>query len=286
MQNEAKAAAVAGAEFSKFSGWPELKEAFISGRIKAAFMLAPMVMDLADGGFPMKIVALGHRSGAVVMVRKEFPGKNFSDLKRKRVAVPSRFAVDYLFVRKLMKRYGVKDKEIELVEMNPPDMPAALYAKSVDAYATGEPFGAVAEKAGYARPLHMTRNDWPNYICCVLTVRDELIQENRLLVQQLVNYVQAAGRWLDSSPENRKRAVEIAAEPTFFNQDPRVLQFVMDNPRDRVTYQDLKLVRSEFEELMRLSVDALILKRPVSYEKYVDESFTRNANPVSISLPK
>src|SRR5262249_27746915 len=148
MQNEAKAAAVAGAEFSKFSGWPELKEAFISGRIKAAFMLAPMVMDLADGGFPMNIVALGHplgavalvdRSGAVVMVRKEFPGKTFSDLKRKRVAVPSRFAVDYLFVRKLMKRYGVKDKEIELVEMNPPDMPAALYAKSVDAYATGEP---------------------------------------------------------------------------------------------------------------------------------------------------
>src|SRR5215472_4644480 len=278
MQNEAKAAAVAGAEFSKFSGWPELKEAFISGRIKAAFMLAPMVMDLADGGFPMKIVALGHRSGAVVMVRKEFPGKNFSDLKRKRVAVPSRFAVDYLFVRKLMKIYGVKDKEIELVEMNPPDMPAALYAKSVDAYATGEPFGAVAEKAGYARPLHMTRNDWPNYICCVLTVREELIRENRLLVQQLVNYVQAAGRWLDSSPENRRRAVEIAAEPTFFNQDPRILQFVMDNPRDRVTYQDLKLVRSEFEELMRLSVEAHILKRPVSYEKYVDESFTRNAN--------
>ena len=60
----------------------------------------------------------------------------------------------------------------------------------------------------------------------------------------------------------------------------------MDNPRDRVTYQDLKLVRSEFEELMRLSVEAHILKRPVSYEKYVDESFTRNVNPVSISLPK
>jgi NitT/TauT family transport system substrate-binding protein len=286
MQNEAKAAAVAGAEFTKFSGWPELKEAFISGRIKAAFMLAPMVMDLADGGFPMKIVALGHRSGAVVMVRKEFPGKNFSDLKRKRVAVPSRFAVDYLFVRKLMKRYGVKDKEIELVEMNPPDMPAALYAKSVDAYATGEPFGAVAEKAGYARPLHMTRNDWPNYICCVLTVRDELIQTDRAEVQRLVDYVLSAGQWLDAAAENRLRAIKVAARPAFFNQDPEILKFVMENPADRVTYGDLKLVRAEFDELVQLSLEAGTLKRAVPYEKYVDESFVRNARPVKISLPQ
>ena len=273
-------------DFVKFSGWPEIKESLMAGRIKAAYMLAPLVMDLADSGIPVKIVSLAHRSGAVIMVRTESPIKTMKDLKRKRIAVPSRFAVDYLYVRKLLKKESMTEKDIDVVEMAPPDMPAALYAKSVDAYATGEPFGAVAQRAGYARPLHMTRDDWPNYICCVLTVREELIRENRLLVQQLVNYVQAAGRWLDSSPENRKRAVEIAAEPTFFNQDPRVLQFVMDNPRDRVTYQDLKLVRSEFEELMRLSVEAHILKRPVSYEKYVDESFTRNANPVSISLPK
>ena len=273
-------------DFVKFSGWPEIKESLMAGRIKAAYMLAPLVMDLADNGIPVKIVSLAHRSGAVIMVRTESPIKTMKDLKRKRIAVPSRFAVDYLYVRKLLKKESMTEKDIDVVEMAPPDMPAALYAKSVDAYATGEPFGAVAQRAGYARPLHMTRDDWPNYICCVLTVREELIRENRLLVQQLVNYVQAAGRWLDSSPERRKRAVEIAAEPTFFNQDPRILQFVMDNPRDRVTYQDLKLVRSEFEELMRLSVEAHILKRPVSYEKYVDESFTRNANPVSISLPK
>ena len=43
----------------------------------------------------------------------------------------------------------------------------------------------------------MTRDEWPNYICCVLTVREELIKENRPLVQQLVNYVQGAGTWLD-----------------------------------------------------------------------------------------
>jgi NitT/TauT family transport system substrate-binding protein len=273
-------------EYLKFSGWPEVKESLMTGRIKAAYMLAPLVMDLADKGIPVKIVSLAHRSGAVIMVRTESPIKTMKDLKGKLIAIPSRFAVDYLYVRKLLKKYGMTEKDIDIIEMAPPDMPAALYAKSVDAYATGEPFGAVAQRAGYAKPLYMTRNDWPNYICCVLTVREELIRENRPLVQQLVNYTLEAGRWLDSSPENRKRAVELAAAPNFFNQDPRVLQFVMDNPRDRVTYQDLRLIRSEFDELMQFSIEAGMLKRPVPYEKYVDESFTRNARPVSISLAK
>jgi NitT/TauT family transport system substrate-binding protein len=286
MKEDRKGAGPELVEYLKFSGWPEVKESLMTGRIKAAYMLAPLVMDLADKGIPVKIVSLAHRSGAVIMVRTESPIKTMKDLKGKLIAIPSRFAVDYLYVRKLLKKYGMTEKDIDIIEMAPPDMPAALYAKSVDAYATGEPFGAVAQRAGYAKPLYMTRNDWPNYICCVLTVREELIRENRPLVQQLVNYTLEAGRWLDSSPENRKRAVELAAAPNFFNQDPRVLQFVMDNPRDRVTYQDLRLIRSEFDELMQFSIEAGMLKRPVPYEKYVDESFTRNARPVSISLAK
>jgi NitT/TauT family transport system substrate-binding protein len=184
----------------------------------------------------------------------------------------------------MLAKEGMTLKDVEVVEMAPPDMPAALYAKAVDAYATGEPFGAVAQRAGYARPLSMTRDEWPNYICCVLTVRDELIKENRPLVQQLVNYVQGAGTWLDVDPANRTKAVQIAAGPKFFNQDPRVLQFVMDNPADRVTYSDLRLIRSEFEELMQLSIAAGTIKHNSPYENYVDESFVRNIKPVRITL--
>ncbi|HET9764842.1 MAG TPA: ABC transporter substrate-binding protein [Casimicrobiaceae bacterium] len=271
-------------EFTKINGWPELKESLMAGRLQAAYMLAPMIMDLASSAIPVKVVSLGHRSGAVIMVRTDSPYKHFKDLTAKRVAIPSRFAVDYLFLRKMLAKEGMTLKDVEVVEMAPSDMPAALYAKAVDAYATGEPFGAVAQKAGYARPLSMTRDEWPNYICCVLTVRDELIKENSALVQQLVNYVYAAGAWLDAAPANRTRAVQLAAGPKFFNQDPAVLQFVMDNPSDRVTYGDLRLIRSEFEELMELSMAAGTIKRHAAYENYVDESFVKNASKVSIAL--
>lgn len=271
-------------EFSKYSGWPEIKESLMAGRIQAAYMLAPLVMDLADKKIPVKIVSLGHRSGAVIMVRTDSPYQHFRQLSGKRIAIPSRFAVDFLFLRKMLAQEGMRPADVQIVEMAPPDMPAALYANAVDAYCTGEPFGAAAQRAGYARPLRMTRDEWRNYICCVLTVREELIKEDSPLVQDLVNQVLGAGVWLDAQQENRDKAVAIAAGRTFFNQDPNILRFVMENPTDRVTYGDLRMIRSEFEELMELSLEAGTIKHPIPYETYVDDSFARGAEPVAIVL--
>lgn len=271
-------------EYSKYNGWPEIKESLMAGRIQAAYMLAPLVMDLADKGIPLKIVSLGHRSGAVIMVRSDSPYQHFRELAGKRVAIPSRFAVDFLFLRRMLAQENMTPDQLQIIEMAPPDMPAALYANAVDAYCTGEPFGAAAQSAGFARPLRMTRDEWPRYICCVLTVREELIRDNPAMVQELVNQVLGAGVWLDQQPDNRERAVQIAAGPRFFNQDPKIIRFVMRNPSDRVTYGDLKMIRTEFEELMKLSMEAGTLKRPVAYEKYVDEQFARNAHAAAISL--
>ncbi len=271
-------------EYSKYNGWPEIKESLMAGRIQAAYMLAPLVMDLADKKIPVKIVSLGHRSGAVIMVRTDSPYKTFKELAGKRIAIPSRFAVDFLFLRKMLAREGMTPKDIQIVEMPPPDMPAALFAKAVDAYCTGEPFGAAAQRAGYARALRMTRDEWRNYICCVLTVREELIQSNRPLVQDLVNHVMGAGAWLDQKQDNRNKAVAIAAGRKFFNQDPNIIRFVMENPTDRVTYGDLRMIRAEFEDLMQLSIEAGTIKAPVAYEKYMDESFAKVARPAAIAL--
>jgi NitT/TauT family transport system substrate-binding protein len=271
-------------EYKRYNGWPEIKESLISGELDAAYMLAPLVMDLASKDVPVKTVSIGHRSGAVIMVHTESPYRKFQDLTGKRIAIPSRFAVDFLFLRKMLAREGMSINDVQIVEMPPPDMPAALYARAVDAYCTGEPYGASAQRAGYAVPLRMTRDEWPNYICCVLTVRQELIDENPGLVQDLVNYVQGAGQWLDSEREHRARASEIAAGNKYFNQDRAILQYVMENPTDRVTYGDLRMIKEEFEEMMQLSLEAGTLKRPIAFERYIDDRFVKAAQPARIAL--
>jgi NitT/TauT family transport system substrate-binding protein len=103
-------------------------------------------------------------------------------------------------------------------------------------------------------------------------------------VQDLVNYILGAGVWLDEQQGNREKAVTIAAGRKYFNQDPNIIRFVMENPTDRVTYGDLRLIRDEFEELMLLSIEAGMFNSPVAFDKYVDESFANAAHPAVIGL--
>ena len=43
-----------------FQGFPEMKEALISNRVQAAFIVAPLAIALVSQGVPIKIVYLGH----------------------------------------------------------------------------------------------------------------------------------------------------------------------------------------------------------------------------------
>ncbi len=124
----------------KFSGWPELKEAFLSGHTKATFILAPMAIALREQGIPIKIVYLCHRDGTALMVGKDSDIRSIADLRGKTVAVPNRYSNQRLLIFRALNNAGMSIDDIKLIEMPPPDMPAALYSKAVDAVTSGEPF--------------------------------------------------------------------------------------------------------------------------------------------------
>ena len=96
----------------------------------------------------------------------------------------------------------------------------------------------------------------------------------------------SAGAWLETAQANRDLAADIAAGPGVFNQRPDILKHVLTNPRDRVTYADLRLIRAELDELMEASLEAGIIRQRIPYERYVDDSFQRNARPVDIRVAR
>jgi NitT/TauT family transport system substrate-binding protein len=121
----------------RFNGWPELKEAFLSGHTQATFILAPMAMKLREDAVPIKIVYLGHRDGTALMVHKKSNLFRVEDLRGRTVAVPNRYSNQRLLLLKVLRDRGMSFDDIKLVEMAPPDMPAALYAGAVDAITSG-----------------------------------------------------------------------------------------------------------------------------------------------------
>ena len=100
----------------RFNGWPELKEAFLSGYMPATFILAPMAIALREQGVPIKIVYPGHRDGSAVMVRKDSQIYRMEDLRGKRIAVPNRFSNQRLLIFRALKQAGMTINDITLVE--------------------------------------------------------------------------------------------------------------------------------------------------------------------------
>src|SRR5258708_38242602 len=86
-----------------FQGFPEIKEALISNRMQAGFLVAPMAIALRSQGVPIKIVYLGHRYGSAVVVQKDGPVRSVRDLRGRTIAIPSRFSDERLLVIKALK---------------------------------------------------------------------------------------------------------------------------------------------------------------------------------------
>jgi NitT/TauT family transport system substrate-binding protein len=157
--------------------------------------------------------------------------------------------------------------------MPPPDMPAALYSKAVDAITSGEPFMAQTQLEGYGRVLYQAKEIWPNFISCVLVVHERIIKEHPDWVQKLVDGIASSGKWLDEDMEHRMLVGQNVSEK-YYNQDPKLLKYVLSTPPDRVTYANLRLARTDFEFIESLAKEAGIIKGNVRFEDYTDTTFS------------
>ncbi len=274
----------------RFSGFPEIKESFLTGSLQATFILAPMAMKLREEGHDIKIVYLGHRDGTTMMVHKDSDIRRIEDLAprtvggkpvKRKIAVPSRLSNQFLIVFKAFTDRGMDIRDVELHDMKPPDMPSALQAKLVDAIIAGEPLMAKTEVEGFGRVLFMTKDVWPEFISCVLAVKGSTIRARRPEVQRLVDGIARSGLWLDQDKdrpgENHRMQ---AAKFTGNHYDPKLLAYVLSKPPDRVKYTNLTVRKKDFDEIQRYFLLAAPFmkgsdrfKGDVGFDDYCDPSF-------------
>jgi NitT/TauT family transport system substrate-binding protein len=252
----------------RFTEFPTVVEALKARKIEATFLLAPLAMVLREQGVPIHIVYLGHRDGSTVMVRKDSPARSLRDLRGKTFARPSKFSNQYLVITKLMEDEGMQPSDINFVDLPPPDMPAALAAGAIDAYFVGEPHAAKAEVSGTGRVLYYAKDIWPRFVSCVLVVRDELIRDHPEIVRDLVRGIAESGEWAE---RNRLDAAKVAAP--YFRQDQKLLEFVLTQPPDRVSYRHLTPTDEDLEMIMKYALKAGILRKPIDVGDLVDRRF-------------
>lgn len=259
-----------------FQGFPEIKEALLSNRVQAGFIVAPMAIALRSQGVPIKVVYLGHRYGSAVVVHKDGPIRSPLDLRGHLIAVPSRFSDERLIIFRVLKKFGIKPNEIKMVEMAPPDVAGALAAHAIDAFSMGEPFPSQAEMGGFGRVLFQARDYWPDYMSCVLVVRQDVIDERPEAVQVLVDGIARSGLWLEKGRPYREDAADFVGR-FYYHQDPKLLRWALTNPTNRVVYTPLSPFKPDFDLVRDLMMETGVLDRTIEFQDYVDSRFAEGA---------
>ena len=252
----------------KFTSWPDVIESLKSGELDMAFILAPIAMALYEKGLPIKIVLLGHRNGSAFVVKKSLHITSVAGLRGKTVAIPIRFSTHYLTLLSLCDKARISIKEINVVEMPPPDMPSALASGAIDAYMVGEPYAAKAEMSGTAHVLYYIKDVRPGFISSVVIVRDDVLKKRHDKVINLIRAFYKEGLWIET---HRLEAAQIGAKA--YNLPESLIKFVLTSPPDRVTYGDIIPSVDEFSKMADDMVKRGLLKTRPDIRSLVDTSW-------------
>ncbi|WP_269848486.1 ABC transporter substrate-binding protein [Methanosarcina horonobensis] len=238
-------------ELVKFGSWTELSDAVNSGQVDGASMLIELAMKSKEQGIDLKTVALGHRDGNVVVVSKDI--NEVADLKGKTFAIPHRLSTHNVLLYKMLKENDLTVNDLNIVELPPPEMPAALSEGRISGYVVAEPFGAVAVASGNGKVLFESRDLWSGSVCCGLVLRNDFIENNPTVAAEFVKeYVRAGERAESKDPE------VLDAASRYMKVEPEVLDLSLQ----WISYNNLKLEEKDYNELSQYLVEMEQMKNP------------------------
>jgi chemotaxis signal transduction protein/ABC-type nitrate/sulfonate/bicarbonate transport system substrate-binding protein/CheY-like chemotaxis protein len=267
--------------------WNPVQQTLERGEVDAAFILAPIAMDLFSFGVPIKLVLLAHKNGSIfVRKRSEDSGKSLAEFFRnKTFYLPHELSVhhmlSHMFLRGLGLRPGFRGRGDfdTFFEVVPPiNMPEYL-AKNPEAggYLVAEPLGTKAIAEGIADLTFLSGEFWENHPCCVVAMRDEIVQQYPEAVQELVTMLVQAGQFIKQKPETAAAIGVPFLDPNRkLGLKESVLRDVLKEAQGIKT-NDMFPVIEDLDRLQRYMVNEVGIGSLIDLNKFVDIRFAEVA---------
>ena len=249
-------------ELVKFGSWPELMDALNTGAIDGASVLIQLAMNAKEKGIDLKAVALGHRDGNVLIAGNDI--NSVEELVGKSFAIPSRFSTHNILLYEMLKKHGIAYDEVDVIELPPAEMPAALAEGRIAGYVVAEPFGAISVALENGKVLYQSEEIWKDSIDCGLVLRGKFIDDNKELADKFVNDYVAGGELAQGKDEHMHEVV---------GQYLTVDQNVLDISLDWISYDNLSIEQESYAILRDALMEMGLSDNPPSYEDFVDASF-------------
>lgn len=248
-------------ELVKFGSWPELMDALNTGKIDGASVLIQLAMKAKEQGIDLKAVALGHRDGNVVVVAPNV--QKVEDLKGKSFAIPNKYSTHNILLYRMLQDAGINYQDVDVVELPPAEMPAALAEGRIAGYVVAEPFGAISVSLEKGKVLFQSEDIWPNSIDCGLVLRNAFIEKHKDIANQFVKDYAAAGELMNANDDH---AHEVVAK--YIKVDKEVLDLSLN----WISYNNLKIEKDAYKILRDSLIEMGLSENPPTYDEFVDSS--------------
>ena len=157
----------------------------------------------------------------------------------------------------------MSENDLQVVELSPPEMPAALAQGQISGYCVAEPFGAKSVIMGTGKVFARSEDLWQDSLCCALVFNGDFLRKHRGMARDFVHGYQSAGERLTNEPTEQQR---IAAK--YLKAKEKVLALSLE----WISYQDLVIHEPAYDELIRRMKQAKLIEEVPSYADFVDNS--------------
>lgn len=181
-------------QWTEFPAAAPLAEALNAGAVDSGPIGdAPAIFALA-AGTRIKLIGANRSDpyGTAVLVRPDSPLKHAADLKGKTIGT-NRGSIGHYVALKALESAGLGPNDANIRFLPPADTKLALTNGSVDAWATWEPYTAMAETSGHARVLVSGRGLSSGL--SFLAATESALATKRAALQDFLQRVVRAQRW-------------------------------------------------------------------------------------------
>lgn len=247
-------------ELVKYGSWPELLDALNTGQVDGAEVLIELAMKSKQEGIGIKVVALGHKDGNVIVTNKNI--KSVAELKGKKFAIPHRQSSHNILLNDALAEEGLTIDDLEVVELAPTEMPSALASGQIDGYCVAEPFGAKAVSLDIGQALLKSEDIWKDSLCCGLVLTDTFLNDRPDDAKTFVEKYKTAGRNLTA-----QKAKEIGKK--YLNADDTVLDLSLQ----WISYDDLEITEENYNTLVEKVKKYGLSENPPKFDDFVKNDF-------------
>jgi len=266
------------------TSWNPVLKALAEGEVDAAFVLAPIAMDLFSAGVPIRLILFAHKDGSICVRNNNIPiqSRYIDYFRNKHFYIPHLLSIHHMlsdmFFRELGLNPGLSgtDKKVDVFfEVAPPIQMTNFMSQNQDAcgYMVAEPIGSKAIAAGKADLLFNSNDLWEYHPCCVVAVREELIESQPDVVHDFARLLIDSGDFITTNPNSAAEiAVSFLDPKKILGLKQPILARVLTGNK-AVKTNDLFPELEPLDRIQRYMNSKMNIGTLIDLEKFVDTSF-------------